>query len=264
MEPSADGTVTYGSDLVSIDASNTGEGYVMVKYTGNNPKVKLQIQTPDGNKYTYLLSQEKIFETFPLPSGDGTYTLTVYENVVDDKYSVACSQDIDVTIRDEFLPFLYPNQYVSFTAGSKTVALGEEVSEGASTDLDVVSNIYHYVTEHIAYDTDKATSVTYGYLPDIDETITTGKGICFDYASVMSSMLRSQQIPTKLEVGYAGEAYHAWISVYLEDTGWVDNLIEFDGENWSLMDPTFAAGGSNKALKEFIGDGSNYVVKYSY
>ena len=115
LEPSADGTVTYGSDLVSIDASNTSEGYVMVKYTGNNPKVKLQIQTPDGNKYTYLLSQEKIFETFPLPSGDGTYTLTVYENVVDDKYSVACSQDIDVTIRDEFLPFLYPNQYVSFT-----------------------------------------------------------------------------------------------------------------------------------------------------
>lgn len=264
LVPSADGTVTYGSDLVTIDASNTGEGYVMVRYTGNNPKVKLQIQTPDGNKYTYLLSQEKEFETFPLPSGDGSYTLTVYENVVDDKYTVACSQEIDVTVRDEFLPFLYPNQYVSFTADSKTVAMGEDVSEGACTDLDVVTNIYHYVTEHITYDTDKATSVTYGYLPDIDETIATGKGICFDYASVMSSMLRSQRIPTKLEVGYAGEAYHAWISVYLKDTGWVDNVIEFDGKNWSLMDPTFAAGGNNKALKEFIGDGNNYVVKYSY
>ncbi len=264
LVPSADGTVTYGSDLVSIDASNTGEGYVMVRYAGDNPKVKLQILTPDGNKYTYLLSKDKEYETFPLPSGSGAYTLTVYENVVDDKYSVACTQEIDVEIRDEFLPFLYPNQYVSFNADSKTVALGEEVSEGARTDLDVVSNVYHYVTEHIIYDEAKATSVTYGYLPDIDETIASGKGICFDYASVMSSMLRSQKIPTKLEVGYAGEAYHAWISVYLEDVGWVDNMIEFDGKSWSLMDPTFAAGSNNKALKEFIGDGSNYVVKYSY
>lgn len=264
LTPSADGTVTYGSDLVSIDASNTGEGYVMVRYTGNNPKVKLQIVTPDGNKYTYLLSQEKEYETFPLPSGDGAYTLTVYENVTDDKYTVACAQEIDVKIRDEFLPFLYPNQYVSFTAASKTVALGEEVSEGACSDLDVVTGIYHYVTGHIMYDTDKAENVTYGYLPDIDETIASGKGICFDYASVMSAMLRSQNIPTKLEVGYAGEAYHAWISVYLEDAGWVDNVIQFDGKNWSLMDPTFAASGNNKALKEFIGDGSNYVVKYSY
>ena len=78
-------------------------------------------------------------------------------------------------------------------------------------------------------------------------------------------MLRSQRIPTRLEVGYAGEAYHAWISVYLEETGWVDNIIEFHGSSWSLMDPTFAAGtGNSSSLKQFIGDGTNYVVKYYY
>ncbi|MDE6894628.1 MAG: hypothetical protein K2P43_00370, partial [Lachnospiraceae bacterium] len=62
-----------------------------------------------------------------------------------------------------------------------------------------------------------------------------------------------------------GEAYHAWISVYLEETGWVDNIIEFHGSSWSLMDPTFAAGtGNSSSLKQFIGDGTNYVVKYYY
>ena len=66
----------------------------------------------------------------------------------------------------------------------------------------------------------------------------TGKGICFDYASLMAALLRSQGIPTKLVVGYSGDAYHAWISVYLDEIGWVDKIIEFDGKSWSLIDPT--------------------------
>ena len=47
------------------------------------------------------------------------------------------------------------------------------------------------------------------------------KGICFDYAALMTAMLRSQDIPTKLVVGYTGNLYHAWINVYLEGQGWV-------------------------------------------
>ena len=42
------------------------------------------------------------------------------------------------------------------------------------------------------------------------------------------------------------------------------DIIEFDGSSWSLMDPTFAANTNSKDLKKFIGDGSNYVLKYSY
>ena len=45
-----------------------------------------------------------------------------------------------------------------------------------------------------------------------------------------------------------------------EDNG----IIQFDGVNWSLMDPTFAANAGSKQLKSFIGDGSNYVTKYNY
>ena len=91
-----------------------------------------------------------------------------------------------------------------------------------------------------------------------------GTGICFDYASLMTALLRSQHIPTKLEVGYSGEAYHAWISVYLDEVGWVDNIIEFDGKDWSLMDPTLAASNSADSVKKYFGDGSNCTVKYSY
>ncbi len=78
-------------------------------------------------------------------------------------------------------------------------------------------------------------------------------------------MLRSQDIPTKLVVGYSGNLYHAWISVYLEGQGWVDDVIYFDGTSWKLMDPTFASSsGQSKEIMQYIGDGSNYRAKYSY
>ena len=80
----------------------------------------------------------------------------------------------------------------------------------------------------------------------------------------MSALLRLQKIPTKLQVGYSGDAYHAWISTYVDDAGWVDNIIEFDGKSWQLMDPTLAANNDEASVKEYVGDGSNYVVKYSY
>jgi len=80
----------------------------------------------------------------------------------------------------------------------------------------------------------------------------------------MASILRSQQIPTHLEVGYAGTVYHAWISTYIKDVGWVNGIIQFDGTDWELMDPTFGASTGSKELKKFIGDGENYMVKYIY
>ena len=80
----------------------------------------------------------------------------------------------------------------------------------------------------------------------------------------MTAMLRTQRIPTRLEVGYSGEIYHAWISCYLTEKGWVDNVIEFDGKNWSLMDPTLASNNGKGSVKKYVGDGSNYTVKYTY
>ena len=46
-------------------------------------------------------------------------------------------------------------------------------------------------------------------MPDSNRTLETKKGICFDYASLMALLLRSQNIPCKLVVGYAGVEYHA-------------------------------------------------------
>ena len=264
LTPSADGVTVYQNDFASIDTSNTSQGYVMVKYNGTNEKVKLQITCPDQSCYTYLISDRGAYDTFPLTAGNGSYALQVLENVAGDTYTVSLAQSINVNIEDEFLPFLYPNQYVNFHTDSKAVSKGSDLAKDTYSDLDVVQNIYNYVIKNISYDTEKAQNVSYGYVPDIDDTLSSKKGICFDYAALMTSMLRSQNIPTKLEVGYSGDAYHAWISTYIDDKGWVDDIIQFNGNTWQIMDPTLAATNDSAAVKKYVGDGSHYVVKYTY
>ena len=96
----------------------------------------------------------------------------------------------------------------------------------------------------------------------VDEILEKKTGICFDYASVMATMLRTQNIPTRLEVGYMLEEYHAWISIYIEEQGWINGIIEFDGTQWKLMDPTFAS--TSKKPKDFIMETDKYTTKYVY
>ncbi|WP_346908834.1 transglutaminase-like domain-containing protein [Faecalicatena orotica] len=263
LTPQNTGKVIYGNDIVSIDASNTSDGYIMLQYKGNAAKMKLQVTIPDGTVYTYTITDSSL-TTFPLTGGSGGYHMDVLEHVRDKQYAIAFSQDMDVKITDEFKPFLYPNQYVWFTKDSQSVKLGKKLSDKSTDDLDYVKNVYHYVIENVAYDEKKAENTPTDYVPNLDETLDTGEGICFDYASLMAAMLRSQSVPTKLEVGYSGEAYHAWVSVYIKEKGWIDKIIEFDGKDWSLMDPTLAANNSTKSVGKYIGDGSNYKVKYSY
>lgn len=256
----ADGTVTYGSEGVTIDASHMSEGYIMVSYTGTNEKVKLQITGPDEVVYTYDLHGD--YETFPLTAGSGSYTVGVFENIEGTSYSTLFTQTIDVKIDDEFGPYLYANQYVNFNRDFKVVEKAEELSKPCNDDLEVIEQVYNYMISNFTYDYDKAESVQSGYLPDVDEVFEAQTGICFDYAAVMAAMLRSQRIPTRLEVGYAGDVYHAWISTYIEEQGWVNGIIQFDGKNWELMDPTFASTSSKP--EDFITNTDEYITKFVY
>ena len=168
-------------------------------------------------------------------------------------------------LRDEFLPFLYSNQYVNFTSESATVAKGKEITAACTTDLEKVTAIFNWVTANFTYDYDLAANPPTGYLPVVDQVLEKRKGICFDYAAVMSAMLRSQGIPCKLVIGYAGTIYHAWINVYIQGVGWVRNFIYFDGEHWTLMDPTFVSTGKGSpAIMRYVTNPDNYSAKFAY
>lgn len=146
LTPQADGTKTFTTDTAVIDISHTQEGYIMAKYTGSNAKPKLQLTGTDGITYTYSLYKD--YSTFPLTSGDGTYQVGVYENVSDDRYTTLLSETFSVTLTDPLKPYLYPNQYVNFTADFLPVAKAEELADGASSDLDIISSVYNYIITH--------------------------------------------------------------------------------------------------------------------
>lgn len=262
LVPTAGGEDVAIAEDLSIDFTNAAEGYLYVTYAGDNEDVKLQISCDNGITYTYKLKKKDT--VIPLSQGSGLYSVIGYEGMGNGQYAVIYTGEHQLKIENEFGPYLYPNYYVTFTDSTKAVAVGKEVSATCTCDLEVIAAVYDYVIANITYDHEEAENVATDYVPNVDEILETKKGICFDYASLMASMLRSQRIPTRLEVGYAGDAYHAWVTTYVEDIGWINGIIQFDGNEWTLMDPTFAANADGKTLKKFIGSGDNYTTKYMY
>lgn len=261
---SAPGTLEKRNEKAVIDYSNTRDGYVMVQYTASTTKrLKAQVKGP-AITYTYDLAAGQ-WAAFPLSDGNGAYQFVVYENIEGTKYACVLSQSCTVTLSDEFAPFLRPNQYVNYADAADTVAKAQELTADLTDPLKKVESIYNFVVQNLTYDRQLAVTVQSGYLPVLDTVLAKKSGICFDYAALMTGMLRSQGVPCKLVIGYAGSAYHAWISVWSQETGWVDGAIYFDGNSWKRMDPTFASTGNQSSyIMEYIGNGSNYTPKYFY
>jgi len=266
LMPSADGIQVYSNAKAAIDTSHLEDGYVMVKVKNSTDlKLKVIVTGPSQVNYTYNLNGSGNYEVFPLSDGDGSYKVGVYQNISGTKYSTLFTQTIEAKLKDQFAPFLLPNQYVNYTSDSKVVAKAQELTKDCATDLQKVEKIYCFVVENLTYDKQKAATVTSGYLPDLDAVLESGTGICFDYSAVMTAMLRSQRIPTKLVIGYTGSVYHAWLNTYTKETGWVEGMIFFDGTSWKLMDPTFASSAKqSEKIMEYIGNGNNYSAKYLY
>ena len=262
LKPEAPGKEVLDHGEAVVDISNVAQGYVALRYKGSAKKISVEVIGKNNKVYKYFIERTKEPTYFPLTSGNGTYQISVYENVQDDEYSVLMMDSFEVKLKNKFLPFLYPNQYVEFTSKTKAVKEAKKLAKDSKDDLAIVKAVYNYVVKNVKYDDEKAQNVQSGYLPSVDETLKTKKGICFDYAALMTAMLRSQGIPTKLEIGYSGDIYHAWISTWLNEKGWVDNIIQFDGKSWELMDPTLAANSDNKEdVKEYIGNGEHYVLR---
>ena len=243
-----------------IDTSNVSKGYVAVSAKSD---ARLKFVVVKEETYYYNLSSEGDVSIFPLQSGDGDYIFKVMENISENKYACLFETSATVTLEDEFQPYLRMNDYVNYTEDSNCVKIAKGFSAASATDLDVISQVYDYVCDNVTYDRDKAENVQSGYVPDPDETLATGKGICFDYASLAASMLRSQGIPTKLIFGYVAPngVYHAWNMFYTKESGWVSVEFSANEEEWTRMDLTFSANGSDS---QFIGDGSNYAEVYQY
>ena len=249
-----------GNGEAQVDLGHTAQGYIGV-LADTDARVKLQV-FKDENIYVYDVPLKEP-QIYPLQCGDGHYTFKVMKNVEGNKYYELYTCDADVRLDSEFEPFIRPNQYANYREDSKCVEKARKMAENAVSEEDFVGRVYDYICENITYDREKAIEVQSGYLPVPDEIMAEGEGICFDYASLAASMLRSQGIPTKIIFGYVepDQIYHAWNMFYTEENGWTSVEFTVNENDWSRVDLTFAASGADG---EFIGDGSNYTDVYYY
>ncbi len=250
-----------GRDGVLIDLSAVGDGYVAVSAVSEH-RLKFQA-LKDELTYTYNIASDGTPSIFPLQCGDGLYTFRVMENVAESRYAQLYATECIVVLTDEFQPFLRPSDYADYGVDSVCVKTASRLAANCGSPLEIVRAVYDFVCATVTYDSEKASTVQAGYMPVPDDTLLSGKGICFDYASLTAAMLRSQSIPTKLIFGYVApnDLYHAWNMFYTEESGWVTVSFETVSDTWVRIDLTFSAGG---APDEFVGDGSHYSDVYFY
>lgn len=231
------------NEKAAVDYSHTAEGYILARRGEGGKKLKLRIAK--DTEYTYDLTGEE-WIAFPLSEGDGVYAVTVFEQVEGTTYTPILSVDFSVELADPFAPFLRPNQQVDYADAPLTLAKAAELTAECESPGEKVEKIYSFVSETLTYDDQQAETVRNGYVPALDEVLQKEKGICLDFAALMTAMLRSQGVPCKLAVGDAGKVYHAWTEVWDESGG-----------AWVRYDPTFAASGKDAG-------GVEYAPKFYY
>lgn len=249
------------------DFSAMADGYLAITAKSDR-RLKFRIICGDII-YTYNLSGEGTPEILPLTMGNGSYTFELLENVEGNKYTCIWEESREVTLKDEFQPFLRPSLMVPYQENSDCVVQAKKLAGKCDTDAEVASAIYKYIEKHISYDTEKASTIQSGqlsrYVSNPDETLSSGSGICFDYACLAASMLRSLGIPCKMIFGNVSmggaDIYHAWNTFYLEGEGWITAEIKASPGTWQRVDITFAAGGLDA---DALMDDSRYTGQLSY
>ncbi len=268
--PLAGGISVFSEEKAELDYSNASDGYISVLYSGSSAQAKLRI-TNGSVQYDHDVSVDGTRDFIPL-MGSGSYTVKVYEHVSGKNFALILSGEFDVSMKNENDTFLYPNKYVSFGKNSDCVKKAAELCAGKSGDVEEIAAVFGYIAENISYDKQLAatvnTSSTGGnaYIPDPDRTLSSGKGICFDYASLFAAMCRSRGIPARLVIGYADpNIYHAWNEVYTDETGWITPELFLKKKGYNIADATFYAGNSDKKkISEYISDDGNYTAVYRY
>ena len=245
----------------AIDISHASDGYFAAKAEPGIP-CKLQVACGQAS-YNYDLPTDGSAVVVPINMGNGTYSLRIMRNTEGNRYIEVFDTRARVALSDETAPFVRPNMFCNYTQDSACVAKAHELCAGAATEEEAFNAVFEYIRTNIDYDKDKAASLedATGYVPDPDQTLAQGKGICFDYASLTAAMLRCQGIPTKVLTGYVSpdNIYHAWDMIYI-DGQWHTLHISAQAGNWARADMTFAAAGAD----DQIGDGSEYSDRYTY
>ncbi len=97
-----------------------------------------------------------------------------------------------------------------------------ELAKDCSTQEEVARKGHEWIVENIKYDYEKTYPLEYQYF-NIEETLQTKTGICFEFANLFAAYCRSQGIPCFIIDGQNRTDYtkgHSWNRVYFNGSWW--------------------------------------------
>ena len=140
---------------------------------------------------------------------------------------------------------------------TQTEELADEICADSDTDAEKVQAIYNWMIVNFEYDYDYQTLLQYF---DVRRTLSTHKGVCYDFANLFAALCRSQNIPCYV---VDGTPYNR----ATEDHTW--NRVYYDGCWWDLdvtNDITSIANGKNlygfrELTSAYASDKDYYITK---
>lgn len=244
---------TYAAtENYQIDRTALDKGVITVR-AAQPADVKTIVRISKGkDNYDYNLVNGA---QYPLQRGNGTYSVLIAQLMSDNKYKVVSKESVELNLENENAVFVQSIPLINWNGHTKAVVQATKLTNAAKTDMEKTAAIYSYITHSIQYDFEKAQSVKTDYIPDLDAVYDSSKGICYDYAAIFAAMARSQNIPTRLVMGYEASApttYHAWNQVFLNG-------------QWVTVDTTYdAAFVQNGQDIPMIKNAADYTITQVY
>lgn len=129
--------------------------------------------------------------------------------------------------------FVYKQDNLSLTNGqatlwdTATVEVADEICADCETDEEKVTAIHNWMIHNFEYDYECELIVQYF---NVRKTLSTRKGICYDFSHLFAALCRSQNIPCYVIDGTPynpAKDCHTWNRVYFDGSWWnVDVTVD--------------------------------------
>jgi len=236
-------SITSAAPAPLFDTTQLESGIVAISFdSGSSNRLKVAVEK-DGKRLTYDLKNDGTTESFPLQMGGGAYKVSVLENIQGTSYKYVSTKALELDLADDNSVYLASVQNINWNNEMQAIKKAGELTAGMKTDREKINALYQYLISNVQYDYSKLNKLTTTYLPNIDETLADGKGICYDFSATLAAMLRSLGIPAKLIKGYSPlvTGYHAWNEIYDSESGeWIvvdtsyDSQMKAQGRKYSM------------------------------
>ncbi|MGJ7919492.1 transglutaminase family protein [Neobacillus sp. LXY-4] len=158
----------------------------------------------------------------------------------------------------------FQNTFAEYLNGTSYTFITEEIKKYAATLPDVESSGSVY---QLLRDISETIYSSFIYDPNathvhttVEETVKLRRGVCQDFAHLMSAVCRIKGIPSRYISGYHfigdlqgghadyNQASHAWVEAYVPGIGWVG----FDPTNNGLIDWRYVKVGHGRDYRDIV------------